>query len=253
MNMNKWVITGVVSLTMVAATAGMVVAATDNSSSTDKAQSGHLAIHSKWQSEGNQRVQFQQNSQIAKILGIDETELNKELKSGQTLAQIATSKGIDVNTLIQQIENAFNTNIDQKVAEGKLTSDQATKMKENFVNKATAMVNKTYKASQHKTRGSNGVIQQIQTILWVDAATLKQDLASGKTIAQIAQDKGIATNDLVSQIQTALEANIDKAVTDNKISSESATKMKNNLTNRIQNIVNRQHLKKRNLTVNAQS
>jgi len=57
----------------------------------------------------------------------------------------------------------------------------------------------------------------------------------------------------VSQIQTALEANIDKAVTDNKISSESATKMKNNLTNRIQNIVNRQHLKKRNLTVNAQS
>jgi len=96
---------------------------------------------------------------------VDETELNKQLKSGQTLAQIATSKGIDVNTLIQQIENAFNTNIDQKVAEGKLTSDQATKMKENFVNKATAMVNKTYKASQHKTRGSNGVIQQIQTIL----------------------------------------------------------------------------------------
>jgi len=184
---------------------------------------------------------------------VDETELNKQLKSGQTLAQIATSKGIDVNTLIQQIETAFNTNIDQKVTEGKLTSDQATKMKENFANKATAMVNKTYKASQHKKRGSNGVMQQVQTILGVDAATLKQELASGKTIAQLAQDKGIATNDLVSQIQTALEANIDKAVTDNKISSETATKMKTNLKNRIQNIVNGQHLKKTQPTVNAQS
>jgi len=65
----------------------------------------------------------------AKALGMTTTDLSAELKSGKTLSEIATEKGISlraVQAAIQAARNAqFTAQINQAVAGGKLTQDKA--------------------------------------------------------------------------------------------------------------------------------
>ena len=58
--------------------------------------------------------------------------------------------------------------------------------------------------------------QTIQSVLGMDATQLKEQLKSGKTLAQIATEKGISKADLTAKLQTAMESNIDQAIKDNK-------------------------------------
>ncbi|MGB8213010.1 MAG: hypothetical protein WCE68_05575 [Anaerolineales bacterium] len=65
----------------------------------------------------------------AKALGMTPADLSAELKSGKTLAAIATEKGVDLKTVQAAIQAAriadFTTQINQAVAAGKMTQDKA--------------------------------------------------------------------------------------------------------------------------------
>lgn len=71
----------------------------------------------------------------------------------------------------------------------------------------------------------------------MDATQLKEQLKSGKTLAQIAQDKGIAKDKLVSDVQSIMKANLDKAVKDNKVTAGKATQIKSKLPQMIERMV----------------
>jgi len=78
---------------------------------------------------------------IAKALGITTDELKADLKNGQSIADIAKAKGVDTSTVVQAIVDAANAKLDQAVTDGKLTKDQADKIKANETQMITAMVN----------------------------------------------------------------------------------------------------------------
>jgi hypothetical protein len=54
-------------------------------------------------------------------------ELRTQLESGSSIAEIATTKSIDVNTIIDALVAEAKTHLDQAVADGKVTQDEATK------------------------------------------------------------------------------------------------------------------------------
>jgi hypothetical protein len=68
---------------------------------------------------------------------------------------------------------------------------------------------------------------------------LKTALKGGQSIAELAQSKGKSVDDVKSAISKALTDRIDKAVADKKITEEQATKLKANLSTRIDKLVNR--------------
>lgn len=77
-------------------------------------------------------------------LGIGEADLRTQLRSGKTLADIAkATSGKTVDGLIQAIVQAETKEIDDAQAAGKLTADQANKMKTNLTQRVTDMVNGT--------------------------------------------------------------------------------------------------------------
>jgi hypothetical protein len=65
----------------------------------------------------------------AKALGMTTDELSAELKAGSTLEDIATQKGIDIETVRAAIQAAHKAqmleSINQAVADGKMTQDKA--------------------------------------------------------------------------------------------------------------------------------
>ncbi|MFC4302239.1 hypothetical protein [Cohnella boryungensis] len=80
-------------------------------------------------------------SASAKALGLSEEELKEQLKAGETLAELAASKGVDVQTLIDAQAAAMTTRINEAVKSGKLTQEQADKQLEKVAEAAESVVN----------------------------------------------------------------------------------------------------------------
>ncbi len=77
----------------------------------------------------------------AKALGISTDELRSEMKSGKTIAQIASDKKVDVNTVINAVVAAASAQIDQAVADGKLPAKAGETMKSHLNDLVTRLVN----------------------------------------------------------------------------------------------------------------
>lgn len=80
---------------------------------------------------------------VATALGVTEDEVRTALEDGTTIAELATSKGVDVQTVIDALVAEATTRIDQAVTDGKLTADEATELKAGLTERITQFVNET--------------------------------------------------------------------------------------------------------------
>ncbi len=87
---------------------------------------------------------------IASTIGIDSATIQTRLKAGESLATIAGAKK---DALIAALVADHTKRIDADVAAGKLTADQATKMKANLKTKVTEHVEETH---MHGDKGRKG-------------------------------------------------------------------------------------------------
>jgi uncharacterized protein YidB (DUF937 family) len=78
---------------------------------------------------------------VAKALGITTDELKTDLGKGQTIAQIATAKGLKVDDVINTLVNDATTKIDQAVTNGHLKQAMADKLKAALKTEITNLVN----------------------------------------------------------------------------------------------------------------
>jgi polyhydroxyalkanoate synthesis regulator phasin len=79
-------------------------------------------------------------SAAASYLGLTETELREQL-ADQTLAEVAKEQGKSVSGLVQAMVTAAEKQIDQAVADGKLTKDQAAAIKADLEARFESMAN----------------------------------------------------------------------------------------------------------------
>ena len=78
---------------------------------------------------------------VAAALGMTSEEVKTELRAGKSLADIATSKGIEVQTVIDAIVANMTAKLAEKVTDGTLTQTQADAMATKITDRVTAMVN----------------------------------------------------------------------------------------------------------------
>lgn len=76
----------------------------------------------------------------ASYLGISQTDLRTELKSGKSLAQIATEHGKSVDGLKQAITASARGMLDGQVASGRITQDQEQRALGNLSSRIDALV-----------------------------------------------------------------------------------------------------------------
>lgn len=175
--------------------------------------------------------------QAATILGVDEATIKDQLKQGKTLAQIAQDKGVTEDVLLQKLTDAENQKIDAAVTAGNITQAEADKRKSGLADKLKKVVENAgfgKEKGEHRGFGREGKLaKQTATILGVDEATIKDQLKQGKTLAQIAQDKGVTEDVLLQKLTDAENQAIDSAVTAGKITQTQADKMKSGLADRL--------------------
>ena len=137
----------------------------------------------------------------AAALGISVKDLAKDLKDGKTIAQVAQEQSVDLNQVIDAM-------VTKAVANGR---DEA-KAKEaitKFVNEGGQGHGKGHPRIRHAVRTELGSAAHA---LGMEPSALAQELKGGKTIAQVAQEKGVDVNTVIDAMVAPVKERITKFV-----------------------------------------
>ena len=64
-------------------------------------------------------------AELAELFGLERDELRDRLREGQALADIAADQGVDLQTVSDTLVNAATEHLDEAVADGRLTQEEA--------------------------------------------------------------------------------------------------------------------------------
>lgn len=84
----------------------------------------------------------QEGKVAADTIGISGKDLRADLKSGQSIADVATSKGVDVSKVESAIVGDVTAKLDKAVTNGKLTQDRATAIEQRLPARVDKLVNR---------------------------------------------------------------------------------------------------------------
>jgi uncharacterized protein YidB (DUF937 family) len=170
----------------------------------------------------------------AKLLGMSSSDLRTALQSGQSLASLASSKGITQDALTSAMAKAIEE------ANPNITADQATRI-------ATAMATRTRPTApltqqpaaqdttdtkgttatqghhHHHHHGGPAAMDAASKLLGMSTTDLTSALQSGQSLTSIASSKGVRQADLVNAMATALQVANSDLTTDQ--ATDIATRM----------------------------
>lgn len=260
MKFKRFALVGVLSLVSVVATVGIAGAATGAQGSSAQTKPFWSAkVHQKGEARVDKdfgRGKISPFNTAAGLLGLKPDALRTEFKSGKSLNDLVVAKGLDPAKFSQDLQAAIAKNLDQAVKDGSLTQEKADAFKAKLPQAVQSMLTRKGGEHQDKRSGgkgfhgkegrlfSKGVNDQVQTLLGLDQAALKAQLKSGKSLADIAQAKGITQGDLEVKITATIEANLDQAVKDGKLTADQAAKIKTNIAEKVKAMVTRTHTEK---------
>jgi transposase-like protein len=174
----------------------------------------------------------------ATTIGVTPEDLRNQVRSGKTIAQVATEHGVDPNTVVTAIITAVTQQIDQKAAAGTVDPSRAEQAKQKLPDFANRFVNET--KLRRRYRILKDAVKAAATEIGVSADQLKDALKNGKSIAQVAKEHDKSVDDVVDAIVKESTSDIDQAVKDGKLDSSKADEIKQKLRDRVKKLVNRE-------------
>jgi len=180
-------------------------------------------------------------SAVAGYLGFTAEQLRADLKGGETLAQITTAQGKTVSGLEQTIEAAVKTRLDQAVTAGKMTSQREQQILSQLPARLDKLVNASHPGAliRHKLGAlRRGLIRVSATYLGLTPQSLRSELRTGKTLAQVATAQGKTAAGLEQAIQAAIKTRLDQAVTAGQLTSQREQQILSQLPARLDKLVN---------------
>jgi polyhydroxyalkanoate synthesis regulator phasin len=128
----------------------------------------------------------------------------------------------------------LSQSLDELVTNGTLTSDQAAAVREKVVSNSSKVDRACAGLALFH---SAGVGDAVRGLLKVDGPALRSELRGGKSLAEIAQEKNVSRDQLISTITGAVTSKLDTWVASGKLTAEREQELLTDLAPRIQALV----------------
>lgn len=187
----------------------------------------------------------------ATYLGLAPKDLLAKLP-GTSLGNIAGSTPDRSKAgLVTALSVAANADITKALSEKKITDDQAKKLRDGLAGEINTFVDRTWPTKP--AAAPRAVVPNVKSFLgdmlqtardYLGGATLQEvttAMRSGKSLGDIANEKGKGRDGLVAALTLAANTRIDKAVADNKLTVDQATTLKAKVTAEIASFVDRKY------------
>lgn len=156
---------------------------------------------------------------------------------------VADILGISVEDYDAAVEQAREQVVDEALAEGWLTEEQAERMREQAPHgfgPGGGMMGKGFKGPHMGFMGHDGqsLIDVAAEKLEMSVQDLFAELQDGKSIADVANEKGVDPQDIIDTYLAQLEENLKQAVEDGNLTQNQADWMLEQATERVPDHVN---------------
>jgi hypothetical protein len=182
---------------------------------------------------------------VVLIAGIALAQTGDEQNQGQNgppallqtfLGKLAVNLGIDQGRLQEGIQQAEQQMVDEAVQQGKITPEQAEKIKARLQNNpgSFGFLRKGYlgagKGKMWLAKGAN--LEMLAQTLGLSADELKAQLKEGKTLAAIAEQQGVPMDQVCQKMQEARIQATQQAVKEGRLTQEQADRLLQRMQNR---------------------
>ncbi len=169
--------------------------------------------------------------ETATILGVDEKTLSEQVRAGQTLLQIAQAAGLTEAAYLEKLVAAETTKINEQLSAGKITQAQADQIKAELTERLKQSISSAQPVGgdrgpggpkghggpggHGKGGGGIGFLGSTDTLtsaLGMTKEELKAAQDAGKSLSEIAAEKGITEESLISKLKDGLTEQLKKFV-----------------------------------------
>jgi len=185
----------------------------------------------------------------ANYLGLAQKDLIAKLP-GTSLGKIAdATPNKNKAGLVIALSVAANDDITKALSDKKITDDQAKKLRDGLAAEINTFVDRTWPTKP--AAAVRPTVPNVKAFLgdmlqtardYLGGVTLQDvttAMRSGKSLGDIANDKGKSRDGLVQALTTTANANIDKAVANNKLTADQAATLKTKVAAEIATFVDR--------------
>ncbi len=160
-------------------------------------------------------------------------------ESKAVIDDAAAQLGVEPSALSEALKQALENRIDEAVEQGRLTEEQADRLKERLESSEYPMVFGMGPGRGHGFGGHFGhfgVLEVAAAYLGMTEQELREELRD-KTLGEIAKEKGKTPAGLVNELVAAQTKRIDDAVDEGKLTDEQSDRLKAGLEERMQALV----------------
>jgi AraC-like DNA-binding protein len=176
---------------------------------------------------------------LASVLGLSTSELQTQLQSGKTLADIAKTQSVDVAKVIDTIVADIKTKLAADVAAGELTQAQADAKLTDVTARVTDMVNNGRPAGGMRFRGHGRPdLSALASVLGLSTTELQTQLQSGNSLADIAKAQSVDVAKVIDTIVADMKTRLAADVAAGKITQTQADAKLVDITARVTDMVN---------------
>lgn len=193
----------------------------------------------------------------ADYLGKTKAEVREALGDGKSLGEIAEDEGKSVDGLKEALRSAVREDADEAVEDGDLTREEADRVVEKLSRLVDELVEKGGfpllgpglarpgfgpgllgpPKPLHGFLPGIDVMDRAADYLGMDGDDLREALRDGKSLAEIAKDKGKSVDGLKRALRDAIRADADQAVEDGDLTREEADRFAEKLGNAVDDLV----------------
>ena len=194
----------------------------------------------------------------ATYLGLAQKDLVAKLP-GTSLGKVADATPTKSKAgLVTALSVAANDDITKALTDKKNTDDQAKKLRDGLAAEINTFVDRTWPTKP--AVAPRAIVPNVKAFLgdmlqtardYLGGVTLQDvttAMRSGKSLGDIANEKGKSRDGLVQALTTTANANIDKAVASNKLTAEQAATLKTKVAGEITSFVDRKYSPKATTT-----
>jgi len=157
------------------------------------------------------------------------------------MGRVAEKLGIGEDELRSAMTGAEQDIIDERVAEGKLTAEQGERLKERIEEKGLlGPRDRSGIRERVRQHGERLVVEAAATVLGVELEDLLSELKDGNTMAEVAEEQGMAVDEFEAALLAQVQQELDALVAEGKLTEEQANGIFEGTEKNIDRIVNAQ-------------
>lgn len=199
----------------------------------------------------------------ADAIGIQPSELLSSIRDGRTIAEVAEAHDVPVGEVVDAVVAAEQDRLDELVADGRLTQEQADALSVDLEERATDLVNgdlapfpplvpgfgpgvgppdvfggPRFIAGHGPWGFVDGPVAAAANVIGIDQRALLAATADGDTIADVARAHEVAVSEVVDAIVASMQDRLDQAVKNGWLDGRQAEGLSEGLRDRAIDLVN---------------